>query len=163
MGRIARQIGREGLQCDGTQDKDRLFLEWATEFQNSHWLDQHGWEERLAALVRRKAADCGFRRTEPWMPISLATIKALSQSDEPTVWLYHTQRGVLLGRYEWRQGWDPDRFLTDGGDVHALDPQFTHFMPYARPSPPPPICVDEEGPTEVGLEPTSPRAGGSGH
>lgn len=69
-----------------------------------------------------------------WVPVT----QELLNNQHP--WLYEpmwlaTKGGtVLQGYYEWRQGWNPDRFVADGFDHWAFD--FAYVMPIVKPAPP---------------------------
>jgi hypothetical protein len=70
-----------------------------------------------------------------WIPVTQDLV------NEQHDWLYKpcwiaTKNGqVCIGFYEWRQGWDPDRFHLDGGgDIHISEA--THIMTMQRPTAP---------------------------
>jgi hypothetical protein len=50
------------------------------------------------------------------------------------MWLATKGGTVLQGYYEWRQGGNPDRFITDDGDDWAFD--FAYVMPMVKPTHP---------------------------
>ena len=69
-----------------------------------------------------------------WVPV---TQKLLNEQHP---WLYQpmwiAMKGgvVVQGYYEWRQGRNPDRFITDLGDEWAFNADFV--MPITKPTPP---------------------------
>ena len=75
--------------------------------------------------------DCTRPRWEP------VTQELLNQQHpwlyEP-MWIAMKGGTVLQGIYEWRQGRNPDRFITDGGDDWAFDAAYV--MPIVQPKPP---------------------------
>ena len=72
--------------------------------------------------------------TDEWVPV---TQKLLNEQHP---WLYQpmwiAMKGgvVVQGYYEWRQGRNPDRFITDLGDEWAFNADFV--MPITKPAPP---------------------------
>jgi hypothetical protein len=55
-------------------------------------------------------------------------------------WCFDGSR-VGSGRYEWRQGWSPDRIHGPSGDVHAIG---VYVMPLITPTPPAPASLGGE-------------------
>lgn len=74
--------------------------------------------------------------TTTWTKVTQSLLNKQPDWLHEPLWIAH--RGdVQSGRYEWMQGWDPDRFLCDNGDnLHALDN--CHIMPLVKPEPPNP-------------------------
>lgn len=69
-----------------------------------------------------------------WVPL---TQKLLNEQHEwlyEPMWIAMKDGSVLQGYYEWRQGWNPDRLLADGGDHWAFDAAYV--MPIVKPTPP---------------------------
>ncbi|MDF2461857.1 MAG: hypothetical protein K0Q43_92 [Ramlibacter sp.] len=159
---IARRVGARRLSRSASALGDaELFGLWAGQFQAEVRAaarkgedDIGGLEPALDQFVQEQAREAGFRAVDPWLPISLPALKAHGQGDDSRLWLFHRSAGVMLGKYEWRQGWDPDRLLCDGGDYHALDEQFTHYLPYSQPQPP----AEEPEEEPVADRPGQPRS-----
>ena len=72
--------------------------------------------------------------TDEWLPVTQNLL------NEQHPWLYQpmwiAMKGgvVVQGYYEWRQGRNPDRFITDLGDEWAFNADFV--MPITKPTPP---------------------------
>lgn len=73
-----------------------------------------------------------------WTPAA----QAMPESGEP-LWLHTTYGKVIAGSKQWRQGWNPDYWETEDGELGIGD--VTHWMPRRRPAPP--VVTDTQGPT----------------
>jgi hypothetical protein len=78
--------------------------------------------------------DGSVQGTVAWVPVT----KELLQAQHPwlykPMWIAMKDGSILMGRYEWRQGRNPDRFLSDGVDEWAYDA--SHVMPLLVPAHP---------------------------
>ena len=84
----------------------------------------------LTAAPQAPAADAGVVRWGPLTPARLS-----SEEFDGLYWLALKGGDVVVGEYEWRQGWSPDGFNTQGqGRVSAGD--VTHIARFEKPSPP---------------------------
>lgn len=62
-------------------------------------------------------------------------------------WVFTKSGKIYVARYEWRQGWYPDVFVTDSG--FALSgKEVTHLAVYEEPQPPEPEQVETNESTE---------------
>lgn len=64
-----------------------------------------------------------------WTPVA----EAMPESGEP-LWLHTTYGKVIAGSKQWRQGWNPDYWETESGELNIGD--VMHWMPRRRPAPP---------------------------
>lgn len=71
-----------------------------------------------------------------WLTVDASLINRISQEDDQEYWLCLKSGSVVKGRYVWRQGHDPDRFIGEVGDVPALGGYVTHIMGFKAPVPP---------------------------
>jgi hypothetical protein len=70
-----------------------------------------------------------------WVPVTQALLNEQHPWLYETMWIAMKDGRVLTGHYEWRQGWNPDRFNTaDGYDEWAFDA--SHVMPLMKPTHP---------------------------
>ncbi len=71
-----------------------------------------------------------------WTPVG----EAWPESGEP-LWVHTTYGKVVAGSKQWRQGWSPDYWETEDGELNFED--VTHWMPRRRPAPP--VVSDRQG------------------
>lgn len=64
-----------------------------------------------------------------WTEVS----EAMPETGEK-LWLYTSYGEVIAGTKRWRQGWSPDYWETDAGELSSDD--VTHWMPRRLPAPP---------------------------
>jgi hypothetical protein len=70
-----------------------------------------------------------------WVPVTETLLNEQHPWLYKTMWIAMKDGRVLTGRYEWRQGRNPDRFYPDGaGDEWAYDA--SHVMPLQAPAHP---------------------------
>jgi hypothetical protein len=70
-----------------------------------------------------------------WVPITETLMNEQHPWLYKTMWITMKDGRVLTGRYEWRQGRNPDRFYPDGaGDEWAYDA--SHVIPLQAPAHP---------------------------
>lgn len=86
------------------------------------------------ALAHQPAQRTWVRLTDEWVPVTQSLL------NEQHPWLYQpmwiAMKGgvVVQGYYAWRQGRNPDRFITDLGDEWAFNADCV--MPMVKPTPP---------------------------
>lgn len=82
-----------------------------------------------AALIAQKRVEPG------WVPVTEALLNAQEPWLYEPMWIALKGGRVVTGRYEWRQGRNPDRFYADGaGDYWAYDA--SHVAPFTAPASP---------------------------
>jgi Lar family restriction alleviation protein len=70
-----------------------------------------------------------------WVEVTQSLLNSQPNWIYRTIWIAMKDGRVLTGRYTWRQGRNPERFVTEGGwDEWALDA--SHVMPMAIPAHP---------------------------
>lgn len=72
-----------------------------------------------------------------WKKVTRTTYSELGTVgvSEQKYWVYTKSGKIYIARYEWRQGWYPDVFITDSG--FALSgKEVTHIAEYSDPQPP---------------------------
>ena len=90
------------------------------------------YSEQQVQELMREAVRLNAQAVPDWVPVT----QQLFNSQEPwlykTCWLAFPSGAVLTGVYEWRQGRNPDRFISNEiGDVWAFD--VSHVMPVTPP------------------------------
>lgn len=105
--------------------------------------------EKMLAITRhfsasRPAAPVAAVDAAGWIAVDQALINRISQEDSDTdYWLYLFSGTVCKGRYLWRQGHSPDRFVGEVGDVPALGNYVSHIAPFKTPPSPPKVGIGE--------------------
>ena len=90
-----------------------------------------GW---LKAMEAQRLAQPEQEPVE-WVPVTETLLHEQHSWLYKTMWIAMKDGRVLRGRYEWRQGRNPDRFYADGaGDEWAYDA--SHVMPSQAPAHP---------------------------
>lgn len=80
--------------------------------------------------------------TEQWVEVTETLLYAQHDWLYKPMWIAMPNGHVTTGYYEWRQGRNPNRFITDDlGDMHALQAAFV--MPMTKPKAP--ICSFAHG------------------
>ncbi len=69
-----------------------------------------------------------------WMPLTPELLKQIARDDDPQHYWLFNGHNVSLGYYEWREGWNPDWFISEGESWRAKN--ITHVMTASIPAPP---------------------------
>ena len=72
--------------------------------------------------------------TDEWVPVTEKLLNEQHPWLYQPMWIVMKGAVVVQGYYEWRQGRNPDRFITDLGDEWAFNADFV--MPITKPTPP---------------------------
>ena len=72
--------------------------------------------------------------TDKWVPVTQSLLNEQHPWLYQSMWIAMKGEVVVQGYYEWRQGRNPDRFITDLGDEWAFNADFV--MPITKPTPP---------------------------
>lgn len=72
--------------------------------------------------------------TDEWVPVTQSLLNEQHPWFYQPMWIAMKDGAVLQGHYEWRQGWNPDRFIADGFDHWVFDANYV--MPVIKPTPP---------------------------
>jgi hypothetical protein len=69
-----------------------------------------------------------------WEPVTQELLNNQHPWLYEPMWIASKDGSVCTGIYEWQQGRNPDRFITEDGDGWAFD--FAYVMPMIKPTPP---------------------------
>jgi len=112
---------------------------------------QYGDEGQCEIAPYWELTDIGFesiqqrltvqQKSTDWIPVDKKLINSHDPMLYEKLWIRHKSGEIFTGTYEWQQGWDPDKFVTDGyGTIGVYEA--THIMPFVIPNPPKEIKND---------------------
>lgn len=72
-----------------------------------------------------------------WVKVDRNTYSNLDAngSSKQKYWVYTKSKKIYIAKYEWRQGWYPDVFITDSGFALSGS-EVTYLAEYSDPNPP---------------------------
>lgn len=70
-----------------------------------------------------------------WIPVTQELLNEQHEWLHKPMWIALKNGPVIIGKYEWRQGWNPDRFVGEEyGDLWAFEA--SHVMELTPPTRP---------------------------